>query len=151
MTKAMFTHVISSLKPIKPDDWDVIRKISVFSLNHCYLAGLHSMENVVWEYGEFFKPNSIVLWVQVPLLLMLIVHYLELKDSRVEEARGEVKRGQCKWMCVKGHGGKMQRKCLRPTPRTLLLSYITIRWSLRFNTPPPIQWIQGATFIRSKA
>jgi len=58
---------------------------------------------------------------------MLIVHYLEVNDSRVEEARGEVRRGQRKLMCVKGHGEKMQRKCLRLTPRALLLSYITIR------------------------
>lgn len=150
MTEAMFTHLISSLKPIKPDDWDIISKILVFSLNHCYLAGLHSKQTVVREYGVFFKPNSIVLWVQVPLVLMLIVHYPELRVSRVKEARGEMRRSQCKLMCVKGHREKMHRKCSRLTPRALLLSYITTRWSLRFNTPL-IHWIQGATFIRSKA
>jgi len=64
---------------------------------------------------------------------MLIVHYLEVNDSRVEEARGEVRRGQRKLMCVKGHGEKMQRKCLRLTPRALLLSYIMWTTALQRN------------------
>lgn len=37
---------------------------------------------------------------------MLIMHYPELKDLKVEKARGEVRRGQCKMNVCEGSWGK---------------------------------------------
>lgn len=43
---------------------------------------------------------------------MLIVHYPQLKDLRVEKARGEVRRGQCKMNVCERSWGKNAEEVL---------------------------------------